>query len=425
MGPTPYVFITDIDLAKEAYNRNELSGRPKTAFSNLVSNDNYTDVLFADFSPKWLALRRVAHLAVRKYSIVDRLPQLIANIVDQTVSLMLNREDINTGFQTFDYIYLLFLNIMAASVFGKIYDIEDQEFRKLNYIFHDFFKENAQRLTFHEFMPVLQYVDREVVRRRKQYIADTRELVQSKYISHYNDFNETDIRDLCDALILAKREAIRDSKESAVYLNDDNITMVIWDLFIGGVDTTHNTFKWLLLLLAKHPDCQQRLRNEIEVNIGDRLPVQEDRHRCHYTMAFIAETMRYRLVVPLAMYHKAVVDTRIVNHNIPKGTGIFVHHYHILNDVKQWESPDQFKPERFLDSDGKYVTIRPPAYIAFGLGRRSCLGEKLAQVSLFLVLVRLLQNTSAYNIDVESEANLEANYQIIDSLQPYDYKLTK
>ena len=77
------------------------------------------------------------------------------------------------------------------------------------------------------------------------------------------------------------------------------------------MDTTHNTFKWLLLLVAYYPEVQNRLRQEISDKIGDRMPVQQDIHECHYIQAFISETMRYRLVVPLALFHKAVVNTNI------------------------------------------------------------------------------------------------------------------
>ena len=58
---------------------------------------------------------------IRKYSTTDQLAYLVSDVVDQTVQLIIDKEDIEHGFQPFDYIYLLFLNIMANSVFGKKY----------------------------------------------------------------------------------------------------------------------------------------------------------------------------------------------------------------------------------------------------------------------------------------------------------------
>ena len=48
--------------------------------------------------------------------------------------------------------------------------------------------------------------------------------------------------------------------------------------------------------MTYYPKTQQKLRQEIESEIGDRIPEYEDRNRCHYVMAFIGETLRFRNV---------------------------------------------------------------------------------------------------------------------------------
>ena len=75
---------------------------------------------------------------------------------------------------------------------------------------------------------------------------------------------------------------------------------------------------------------------------------------------------------------------------------------HILHSEKYWKNGQEFKPERFLE-DGKYITTRPKAFIPFGVGRRVCLGEKLALNDLFLALVRFVQSTSDYDIILHYE----------------------
>ena len=87
----------------------------------------------------------------------------------------------------------------------------------------------------------------------------------------------------------------------------------------------------------------------------------------------------------------------IENYKIPKGTQVLVFQGGILHDDKYWGDGWTFKPERFLDN-GQYVTTKPKAFIPFSVGRRVCLGEKLAITDLFLVLVRFLQKTSQYDI---------------------------
>ena len=84
----------------------------------------------------------------------------------------------------------------------------------------------------------------------------------------------------------------------------------------------------------------------------------------------------------------------------------------------------QFIPERFLDSEGRYMTTRPKAYIPFGVGRRVCLGEKLAIADLFLVLVTFLQSTQDYDMIAKSSTGIDADPNIADSLSPSEYKIT-
>ena len=80
---------------------------------------------------------------------------------------------------------------------------------------------------------------------------------------------------------------------------------------LAGVETTQHTFKWLVLLMTYYPHIQHCLRQEIQREIGERVPEYEDKHRCHYVMAFISETLRFRNVNPLAIYHKTSVDLNI------------------------------------------------------------------------------------------------------------------
>ena len=57
-----------------------------------------------------------------------------------------------------------------------------------------------------------------------------------------------------------------------------------------------------------------------------------------------------------------------------------------MHNPSVFADPFSFKPERFLDSNGFYLTSRHPGFIPFGLGRRVCLGERLALADLFLIV---------------------------------------
>ena len=97
-----------------------------------------------------------------------------------------------------------------------------------------------------------------------------------------------------------------------------------------------------------------------------------------------------------------------------------------MHDQNIFEDPESFKPERFLESNGKYVSSRPNGFIPFGMGRRVCLGEKLALADLFLILVNLLQITSGYEFalpDGPDSVNLIPDPNNTGNCCPSEFKL--
>ncbi|CAG2171338.1 unnamed protein product, partial [Oppiella nova] len=228
----------DYDIVLDSHNGSQLS------------NDKYSDVVFADFGHKWESLRRVAHSAVQKFATNDRLVDMVTDCVDRTVKLMIDKEGIGQPFVPLDYIYHLFLNILATSAFGHSYDMEDKEYKQIKYVLRDFGREAGNRFSLWEFSSLIRLWDRKLVRKQRQIIEDVKDLIRHKYHNHCNDYSDGIERDFCDALISAKNEALREGKESVPYLTDDNLSMIIYDLFFAGNDTTQRTFQWIILLLT-------------------------------------------------------------------------------------------------------------------------------------------------------------------------------
>ena len=75
---------------------------------------------------------------------------------------------------------------------------------------------------------------------------------------------------------------------------------------------------------------------------------------------------------------------------IPKGTHVVINLWAIHHDEALWEEPEQFKPSRFLDETGNKL-VNKDRLMAFGFGKRSCLGESLANLEMFLHTVGILQ----------------------------------
>ena len=229
------------------------------------------------------------------------------------------------------------------------------------------------------------------------------------------------IRDFTDSVIWSQQEAIKEDASLSKYFEDDNIMMVISDLFLAATDTSQINLRWSVLLMANYPDLQQRMFQEITDAIGDRMPVQEDKSNLPFTCAFIKETLRFRTSAPIGLDHESGVDSSIDGHKIPKGTRILFNLHHQNDDEKYWKNPEKFDPERFMEN-GKLKAEREKSFVSFGLGKRSCIGERMANINLMLILVGLIQKLKFELSNGPGSADLDPINVLISQI-PRDYQI--
>ncbi|KAK6045600.1 hypothetical protein COOONC_16895 [Cooperia oncophora] len=88
--------------------------------------------------------------------------------------------------------------------------------------------------------------------------------------------------------------------------------------------------------------------------------------------------MRY--TTPMNLWRNTSEDTAVGSYVIPKGTTITAQISLIMTDEKYFKNRNEFNPDRYLNGNKLDQKVVP-----FGLGKRSCLGESLAQAELYLV----------------------------------------
>ncbi|XP_042558909.1 cytochrome P450 2K1-like, partial [Clupea harengus] len=203
--------------------------------------------------------------------------------------------------------------------------------------------------------------------------------------------------------------------------HEENLLFCVANLFAAGTDTTGTTLRWGLLLMAKYPDIQDRVQEEIDRVIGDRQPVVEDRKSLPYTDAVIHEIQRVANIVPLNLPHTTSCDVHFQGFFIQKGTAVIPLLTSVLRDESEWEQPYMFHPEHFLDDQGQFV--KRDAFLAFSAGRRVCLGESLARMELFLFFTALLQRFRFTPPPGVSEDELDLTSILGITLNPSPHKL--
>ncbi|KAI6157000.1 cytochrome P450 [Pisolithus tinctorius] len=180
-------------------------------------------------------------------------------------------------------------------------------------------------------------------------------------------------------------------------------------LFMASYETTAITMTWALVELARHPDIQTKLREEL-LSFGGDPSYDEITTGLPYLDAVVQETLRFRpaapdlirqadedsvipLSEPVRTQSGEVVDSIVVERGTVFGVSI-----PCMNRSEAIWGPDAkvFRPERWLKNDGVTKKAREVKgyrhLLTFGDGPRTCLGKVFAIAEIKTVLSVVVKN---------------------------------
>ncbi|XP_040437497.1 25-hydroxyvitamin D-1 alpha hydroxylase, mitochondrial [Falco naumanni] len=169
----------------------------------------------------------------------------------------------------------------------------------------------------------------------------------------------------------------------------------VTELLLAGVDTISSTLSWSLYELARHPGVQAALHRELVATLGAGGGPSATGcgswatalGRAPLLRAVVKETLRLYPVIPANARVVPDRDIRVGDYLVPRQTLITLCHYAASRDPRHFPAPDAFRPQRWLRPD---AARHPFASLPFGLGARSCLGRRLAQLELHMALAQIL-----------------------------------
>jgi cytochrome P450 len=209
----------------------------------------------------------------------------------------------------------------------------------------------------------------------------------------------TDLQERSDIMSLIMRARTEEGEAlSDRELRDELITLVL-----AGHETTANQLAWAWERLTRTPAAHERLREAVRAE----RPGAED-----LVEATINEAMRVRPVIPITG-RRVAVPWRLGEYGIPAQTAVgmsilLLHHREDL-----YPEPFAFRPERWLDSDGRAVKPGTYEWIPFGGGTRRCLGAALAMVEQRVVLREMARRLDLEAPDARPERPRHRNVTMI------------
>ncbi|MDI1442687.1 cytochrome P450 [Polyangium sp. 6x1] len=228
-------------------------------------------------------------------------------------------------------------------------------------------------------LPIPMWVPSEYNRRKKAAIRELNDIVM-KFVEDWRKTGQ-DKGDLLSMLMLAHGEGGDVTHDD---LRDNMIAM-----FSAGHETTAFTLVWTWIMLARYPEVEAALWEELDRVLGGRPPTAEDYPKLVYTQMIIKETLRIYPTGWLLFPRETTEDVALGEYTIPKGGMIYVSPYVIHRNPAYFPDPERFDPERFRAGADKQLPRG--AYIPFGLGPRVCMGQHFATMEAVLILATVAQ----------------------------------
>ncbi|XP_029952739.1 cytochrome P450 2B4-like isoform X1 [Salarias fasciatus] len=416
IGRNPTVVINGLKVMKEAMVTKgvEFAGRPQDLFVNAITLKR--GVILADYGLNWKEHRRFALMTLRNFgmgrtSMEDRIHgeiQYLIKTLESNVGKTMSPERM---------FHKAASNIICQVLFGKRYEYDDDFIKEILPLFCEIAKLiNGPWAMLYDSFPFIQNLPLPFQKGFRN-VERIQTLIGGLVAEHKKTRVPGEPRDFVDCYLDEMDKRVDDS-----FFCDEQLTMIAQDLYIAGTDTTSNTLLSSFLHLTNNPHIQERVQREIDqVLEGKAQATFEDRHKMPYVQAVIHEIQRMSNTVPLSVFHCTTKNTELMGYSLPKGTMIIQNLTSVLNEEGQWKFPHEFNPENFLNDKGEF--FKPEAFMPFSAGPRMCLGEGLARMELFLILVTLLRQFKFIWPEDAGEPDFTPVYGVTLTPKPYHMKV--
>ncbi|XP_045189351.2 cytochrome P450 1A1-like [Mercenaria mercenaria] len=366
------------------------SGRPNFLSSEVSAERIHEDAFaFGNFSPVYLKQRNLASKALRLFTSKrkDIIEELVTKEAVAFADSLIRKYSTSPGHIKLE-VQILVVRIIYQFLYGRGKQVDVDRHVKIIYKELEEFNEFTGSAL--DVLPWLRYIMPWKVDTLRKLIAKGDDIMWEQVQEHYEKFSADHIRDVADAIIASDAED-EENKDRYV-LTRARLNLTLADLQAAGAETTSKTLLWLILYMTKFPQIQERVFAEINTVIGKSRNVElKDKPNLVYTNAVILEVMRIVTQVPFSLPHFSMTNAKIEGLDVDKDTVVLFNLYSIHHEKEFWGDPEYFRPERFILDDNTLDPNKSNHVLAFGLGRRRCVGEFLAKMNVYLAFSIVMQ----------------------------------
>ncbi|EOA23840.1 hypothetical protein CARUB_v10017056mg [Capsella rubella] len=396
LGFLDLVVISSSEAAEEALKVNDLDccTRPKTNASSNFWRDGH-DIAFVPYGDVWRELRKVSVVKFFSAKMVRSFRYIREEESDLMVKKLKESAQKKSTVELNHTIFHLVGSIIFRSTFGQRLEenrhVNEEKIEEL--MLH---VQQVSSLSNSDLFPagVGWFIDFLSGRHKKlqEVFVEVDTLLNHIIDDHLkNPIEETtpDRPDIVDSLLDMINEQEQDE---SFKLTIDYIKGIIQDIYLAGVDTSAITMIWAMAELIKNPRVMKKVQDEIRTCIGikqnERIK-EEDVDKLPYLKLVIKETLRLHPPTPLLLPRETMANIKIQDYDIPRKTVLLVNAWSIGRNPDLWQNPEEFNPDRFIDSPidykGNNFELLP-----FGSGRRICPAIAFAITTIELGLFNLL-----------------------------------
>jgi len=390
LGPKPTFIINDLKLAKDLFDREELSSRtPSEAqIKHRFFNQKPQGIIWTS-GHQWATQRRFSLKTLKDFGFgKDRIEDSIHYEADALIEKFLSSS--GEDFLLSSDFNVPIINILWQMVTGCRFTSADPRGMKMldqvSVIFTQGAKVDTMPYWLMRFFPRISGLEE----RSKAQEGILNYLLSVAKEQKAEREEESEPRHFIDVYLAEMEKNPND-------FTFEELCSIIFDFFSAGTETSSTTMKWAVLFLSINQDVQERCRQEVLEVLGDEKAAVADMPKMPYVLATIAEIQRIARVAPSSIPHTSTASTTVTlpnsktTYTFPKGSNFMANISFIMNDPKHFVDPDKFNPERFINENGKFV--KSERVIPFSIGKRYCMGELLARNEVFIFFVSLLQQT--------------------------------